>query len=44
MDKDTIKKEFVDIANKVLNKYNEMDVVEIRAEEVDCLYIAFCQL
>ena len=28
MDKDTIKKEFVDIANKVLNKYNEMDVVE----------------
>ena len=28
MDKETIKKEFVDIANKILNKYNEMDVVE----------------
>ena len=28
MDKETIKKEFVDISNKILNKYNEMDVVE----------------
>lgn len=28
MDKKTIKKEFVDISNRILNKYDEMDVVE----------------
>ena len=28
MDKEQLKKEFVDIANKILKKYNEMDVVE----------------
>lgn len=28
MDKETIKKELVDISNKILQKYEEMDVVE----------------
>lgn len=28
MDKEQIKKEFVDISNNILEKYNEMDVVE----------------
>ena len=28
MDKETIKKEFVEISNNIIKKYNEMDVVE----------------